>query len=82
MAACFVITFLQSWDQLLIPVTLGTSLEVQTLPVLMSSFLSDYNLLYTIVNSTAVLALAPTLVLALLLHKYLVSGVTAGALKG
>jgi len=82
MASCFVITFLLSWNQLIIPITLGSKVEVQTLPVLMSSFISDMHLQYSIVNATAILALAPTVVLALLLQKYVVAGLTAGALKG
>lgn len=82
MAACFVISFLLSWNELIIPVTLGTKLEVQTLPVLLSSFVSDFSLQYSIVNATSLLALAPTVILALLLHRYVVAGLTAGAIKG
>lgn len=82
MSATFVITFLLTWNELLIPITLGASKEVQTLPVLLSSFISDFSLQYSIINATAFLALAPTVVLALLLQKYVVAGLTAGAVKG
>ena len=81
-SATFVITFLLSWNELLIPITLGSSNEVQTLPVLLSSFISDFSLQYSIINATAFLALTPTVVLALLLQKYVVAGLTAGAVKG
>lgn len=82
MSATFVITFLLTWNELLIPITLGTSKEVQTLPVLLSSFISDFSLQYSIINATAFLALTPTVILALLLQKYVVAGLTAGAVKG
>lgn len=82
LAACFVITFLLSWNEFLIPVTLGSRREVQTLPVLMSSFVSDFRLEYTIINATALLALTPTVILALALRRYVVAGLTAGATKG
>jgi len=82
MSATFVITFLLTWNELLIPITLGSSKEVQTLPVLLSSFISDYSLQYSIINATAFLALTPTVLLALLLQKYVVAGLTAGAVKG
>ena len=82
MSATFVITFLLTWNELLIPITLGASKEVQTLPVLLSSFISDFSLQYSIVNATAFLALTPTVILALLLQKYVVAGLTAGAVKG
>ena len=82
MSATFVITFLLTWNELLIPITLGASKEVQTLPVLLASFISDYSLQYSIINATAFLALTPTVILALLLQKYVVAGLTAGAVKG
>ncbi|MBP1715259.1 MAG: sugar transporter permease [Deltaproteobacteria bacterium] len=82
MSATFVITFLLTWNELLIPITLGSSKEVQTLPVLLGSFISDFSLQYSIVNATAFLALTPTVILALLLQKYVVAGLTAGAVKG
>ena len=47
-----------------------------------SSFISDFSLQYSIINATAFLALTPTVVLALLLQKYVVAGLTAGAVKG
>ena len=81
-ASTFVITFLLTWNELLIPITIASREAVQTLPVLLSSFVSDYQLQYTIINATALLAMAPTVVLALLLQKYVVAGLTAGAVKG
>jgi len=82
LAATFVITFLLSWNELLIPITLASQKQVQTLPVMLSSLFSDYSLQYSVVNATALLALTPTVILALLLQKYVVAGLTAGALKG
>jgi multiple sugar transport system permease protein len=82
LTSTFVITFLLTWNEFLIPITLGSKAEVQTLPVLLGSFVSEYSLRYSIVNATALLALAPTVILALLLQKYVIAGLTAGALKG
>jgi len=82
MAATFVITFLLSWNEFLIPIIIGSSERVWTLPMLLSTFVSDYNLQYTIVNSVALLSTLPTIVLALVLKRYVVAGLTAGAVKG
>lgn len=82
LAATFVITFLLSWNEFLIPIIIGSSQKVWTLPMLLSTFISDYNLQYSIVNAVALLATAPTVILALVLQKYVVSGLTAGAVKG
>jgi len=82
LAATFVITFLLSWNEFLIPITVGSSQRVWTLPMLLSTFVSDYNLQYSIVNSVALLATTPTVILAIILQKYIVAGLTAGAVKG
>jgi multiple sugar transport system permease protein len=82
MSATFVITFLLSWNEFLIPIIIGSSERVWTLPMLLSTFISDYNLQYTIVNSVALLSTIPTILLALILQKYVIAGLTAGAVKG
>lgn len=82
LAATFVIIFLLSWNEFLIPLVVGSSERVWTLPVLLSTFVSDFSLMYTIVNSVAVLSTLPTIMLAVLLKRYVVASLTAGALKG
>jgi multiple sugar transport system permease protein len=82
MAATFVITFLLSWNEFLIPIIIGSSERVWTLPMLLSTFISDFNLQYTIVNSVALLSTLPTILLAIILQKYVIAGLTAGAVKG
>lgn len=82
MAACAVIIFLLSWHMLVVPLIISSGPDVATLPVLLSSFVTDMNLRYTQMNAAAVMALAPTVILVLLLQKYVVAGLTAGALKG
>lgn len=53
-----------------------------TLPVLISSFVTVRFLSCTLLNAAGLLALVPTLVLALLVQRYIVRGLISGALAG
>jgi multiple sugar transport system permease protein len=56
--------------------------EQMTLPVLISSFFTSKYLSYSVINAAGLLATIPALLLAALLQRYVVHGLTAGAVKG
>lgn len=82
LAACGVIVFIVSWHELLIPLVLNSKLEFMTLPMVLSSLISDTNILFNVMMALALLALLPTVVLVLLLQKFVVQGLATGAVKG
>jgi len=77
-----VIIFLLSWNDLLLPIIMTSKVEQMTLPVLISSVVTLKFFSYTLTYAAGLLATLPTLLLALLLQRYVVSGLTAGAVKG
>ncbi len=82
LAACGVIIFIVSWHELLIPLVINSELEYMTLPMVLSSLIGDTNILFNVMMALALLALLPTMVLVLILQKFVVQGLAAGALKG
>jgi multiple sugar transport system permease protein len=82
LAACATIVFILSWHELLIPLIVVSRPEVMTLPVILAGLVSDYFVFFTLMMAICLLGLAPTLVLVLLLQRYVVRGLVAGALKG
>lgn len=75
------LTFIGSWNNFIFGLILGTS-KTQPLPVAIFSFIS-----YTEVNwggmmAAAVVITLPVIVICMLLQKYIISGLTAGAVKG
>ncbi|MDP6707126.1 MAG: carbohydrate ABC transporter permease [Alphaproteobacteria bacterium] len=82
LAACGVIMFIVSWHELLIPLVVNSKLEYMTLPMVLSSLVSDTNILFNVMMALALLTLLPTLVLVLVLQKYVVQGLATGAVKG
>lgn len=81
-ASCGVIIFIMSWNELVIPLIVSTQPQVMTIPVLLAGLTGDRYLFYTLMMAICLIALTPTVILALLLRKYVVRGLTAGALKG
>jgi multiple sugar transport system permease protein len=82
LAACATIMFILSWHELLIPLVVVSRPEVMTVPVVLAGLVSDYFVFFTLMMAICLLGLLPTLLLVLLLRKYVVRGLIAGALKG
>ncbi|MBQ8080752.1 MAG: carbohydrate ABC transporter permease [Clostridia bacterium] len=76
-----ILVFISSWNNFIFGLILGTS-RTQPLPVAIFSFIS-----YTEVNWGGLMAAAmvitlPIIIISLFLQKYIVAGLTAGAVKG
>ena len=82
LAACGVIMFIVSWHELLIPLILNARPDFMTLPVVIASLVGDVHVFFNLMMAICLLALAPTVVLVILLQKYIVEGLAAGAVKG
>ncbi|MGE5148827.1 MAG: carbohydrate ABC transporter permease [Rhodospirillaceae bacterium] len=82
LAACGVIMFIISWHELLIPLIMNARPDFMTLPVVIASLVGDVHVFFNLMMAICLLALLPTVVLVLLLQKYIVEGLSAGAVKG
>ncbi len=82
LAACGVITFILSWHELLIPLVVSSRPESMTVPVILAGLVSDFYVFYTLMMAISLLGLLPTVLLVMLLQRYVVRGLTSGALKG
>ena len=66
----------------MIPLIIVTRPEYMTVPLVLAGLVSDFFVFFTLMMAICLVGLAPTLVLVLTLQKYLVKGLTAGAVKG
>jgi multiple sugar transport system permease protein len=82
MAATSAVIFLFSWNDLVIPLFLSASIKTHTLPVILAITASDKMANIPLLCAMAIIVSLPTLLLAAILHKYIISGLTGGALKG
>ncbi len=81
--AAGVYTFLIAWDEYLYAATLMVKPEMRTLPPgILQSFVGQFYLNWPNVMTASVLVTLPVVILFIFFQKYLVQGLTAGAVKG
>lgn len=80
--AAFIFNFVASWNELFLSVTLMTSDSMRTVPTALNSFITTYAIDWGSMSAAAVLAIIPTMILFAFASKYIVQGLTAGAVKG
>jgi multiple sugar transport system permease protein len=81
LAATMVIIFMFSWNEYLLASIL-TSADAKTLPVIAASAIKPKAISWGLASAAGVLMSLPVVVLVLLMQKYLVRGLTLGAVKG
>ena len=74
--------FIFAWNEFLYALTFTQSTAAQTIPVGLSLFIGEYQIRWDLLTAGGVLAAVPVLVGFMLVQKQLVSGLTAGAVKG
>ena len=80
LAATSVLTFLFSWNEFAVALTL-TMKQTATVPVAIAKFAQDYEIQYTQMAASAALSILPALVLLLVAQRFIVKGLTNGAVK-
>ena len=80
--ASAVITFLFTWNDLLIALTLASSENSQTLPVGLTNFVSQYGVDWGAMSAAGVLMVIPTLIFVWFAQGLLVKGLVTGAVRG
>lgn len=81
MAATLLIVFAFSWNEFLFALTLGT-LHAKTIPVLMAGAVDTRGIQFWFVAVRTLIAIIPPVVIAVLAQRYIVQGLTFGAVKG
>jgi multiple sugar transport system permease protein len=82
LVAVILFSFLASWNEFLLALMFTQTPASQTLPIVVASFASDFTISFSFINAAGVLAIIPPVILALMFERYIVSGLTAGAVKG
>jgi multiple sugar transport system permease protein len=80
-AATAILAFIYCWNEFLYAVIL-TGREARTLPVIITSFMTNKSILWGRIAASGSLVLIPVIIFALLAQRYLVRGLGKGAVKG
>jgi multiple sugar transport system permease protein len=81
LAATMVIVFMFAWNEFLLASIL-TSREAKTLPVIAANAIKPKAISFGLASAAGVLMSLPVVVLVLMMQRYLVRGLTLGAVKG
>lgn len=82
LSALAIFTFLGNWTAFFWPLIVTTSPELYTLPIGLTSFAVEQSIQWEMIMTGAALATLPTLMIFLLLQRYIVRGVMLAGLKG
>ena len=82
LVAVVLFTFLTSWNEFLLALMFTQTEASQTVPIILAAFTSDFTVSFSFLNAAGVLAILPPVIVAIVFERYIVSGLTAGAVKG
>jgi multiple sugar transport system permease protein len=74
--------FLVAWDEFFYALIFTSTLAAKTAPVAIAEFIGRYTVNINGMMAGGILAALPPVILALIFQRYIVSGMTAGAVKG
>jgi multiple sugar transport system permease protein len=80
-AACAILTFLYSWREFLFSFIVTTDLQSKPISVAVYDFVGDVSVQWASLAAASMIALIPTILIVVFFQRYIVSGLTAGALK-
>ncbi len=73
---------LLAWDEFFYALILTSSLHAKTISVAIAEFSGQHMIDYGMIATGGVLAALPPVIIAFILQKYIIAGLTAGAVKG
>lgn len=80
--AAFIFNFVNCWNELFLSATLINSETNRTIPAALNAFISSFNIEWGPMSAAAVLAIVPTMVMFAFASRWIVAGLTSGAVKG
>ncbi len=82
LAAVAIFLFVMHWNDLLYPLLFITDPELATLPKALLDFRGEYTTNYPVLFAGVIIASVPMIVAYVLLQRWFVAGITAGAVRG
>lgn len=82
LAVAAVFSFLFSWNDFGLALILVSTPDLLTMPVALSQMNLQYGVRWDNLSAAAIMYIVPTMIIALLLQRYITRGLTAGAVKG
>jgi multiple sugar transport system permease protein len=82
LVATALFSFLASWEEFIIALIFTSSPTAKTIPVAIAEFAGRHAIDYGMMATGGIIAAIPPILIALLFQRFLISGLTSGAVKG
>jgi multiple sugar transport system permease protein len=82
LGATAIFTLLNAWDEFFFALIFSSTYAAKTLPVAIAEFIGRHSVNWGMLVTGGFIASLPPIVLSLLFYRYIVSGLSAGGLKG
>lgn len=77
-----IIVFVNSWNEFLLALTFNTNLEMRTVPVGITFYQGEFAFPWAVISAAVTLGIVPLVLLILFFQRRIISGLTAGGVKG
>lgn len=81
-AAVAILVGILTWNEFLMALSLTSTPDAQTITVGIATFIQPYQIRYGEMTAASAIASVPIILLAVVAHRFIVAGLTGGALKG
>ena len=82
LAVTALFSFMTAWNEFILAATFISDERAYTLPVLLQSYVGDFEAKWGLFAAGALIASLPVMLLFFILQRHLVEGLTAGSVKG
>lgn len=82
LAVTALFSFMTAWNEFILAATFLSDANAYTLPVVLQSYIGDFETQWGLFAAGAIVASTPVMILFFILQKNLVEGLTAGSVKG
>ncbi len=77
-----IIVFVNSWNEFLLALTFNTNLNMRTVPVGITLYQGEFAFPWAVISAAVTLGIIPLVVLIIFFQQRIISGLTAGGVKG
>lgn len=81
-AVISILTFIGTWNEFLFVLVTTNTNDVQTVPIAIAQMTHEYGIRWDLMSAAGMLYIIPTLLMTFIVQKYIVQGLTMGAVKG
>ncbi|WAH36056.1 carbohydrate ABC transporter permease [Alicyclobacillus dauci] len=82
LAATFIFTLLNNWDEFMFASAFTTTFASKTVPVAIQEFIGRHSMDWGLMTAGGFIATLPPVIISFFFYRYIVNGVTAGGVKG